>query len=168
MEEQTQPKRRRWPIVLGCLLVFIVAMASGLRAANRSEYDFLKDYAPFRVVHPGPLPDEPPGLPDYRCEVLYFDKAAGPKVLAAMRRELTKEKGFQVIESGSQISNDVSFMKGKLSTMGAAYTDDPAMLNFLWDTVPKMRPGEGVVVIIRAPTWFEEKWADLRKFLHLN
>ena len=170
--EDEAPKKRRWPFVLGCLVVLIVAAASGLKAANRSEYSFLNDFAPTRVVDPGGIVDIPTPMSDYRCEVFYYDRVNASRVLTEMRRRLTQEAGFKVTDgfSGGSKSVSASFMKTRLGTFGAAFTNEQPMLDMLWDSghIPPIDPGGGVVVVIRGPTWFEEKWAATKKFLHLK
>jgi len=166
-EPEVLPKRRRrwWIGVLVLFFVLGVGMAT-FKAVHHSEFAFLNDYGPTRVIEPGKMTVAAvPPTPDYRYEVYYYDARTSPRVLAAMRRELTVEKGYVVQDYGSGM---ISFTRGAIPNQyGAIYTTQN-FYTMLWKDLPDLDPKGCIVLIAVEHSWWEAKWKAFRKFLHME
>ncbi len=167
---EVKSKRRWWiaPIVG----VVLVAAAIAALTQNRSEFAFLGTLGPTNVFAPSKLKfAPPPSMPEYRYEILYYDKKTAPKVLEAMTRELTKSKGFTVIGSLLNTSSVVSFVHGTPPYQyGAVYSPYDSYQRSVWDDteLPPVEPGGCMVVIATEPNWWQRKWKELLRFLRLE
>ena len=169
-EPQAPPKRGRWWLFFAALVLLAAVAGATLRAMNRSEYAFLNDLEPTYAADPGPLNYASPKSPDYRFELYYFRRKDASRVLDAMKHELTKAKGFQY--QGGIVGGKTQgvFTKGSPPVVyGAMFVQESLLLDVMWKRKPPpIEPGGVVVIVFRGPSWFEEKWAGLKKFLHLG
>lgn len=184
------PPRRRFLLwIVGVLVVCAVALAS-VAAAGRNRYAFLERFHPKHVIVNYGLVfrgtssrgTAPPNL-----TMFVFADEDGPKVLEAMKAELTPARGFKSEDymatlkkaAGGPLPTNIAFQeewlfeKGRTELVLFERGRNAAFADNFYRGLPTptnvgVNPKTCVVLLRRNLSWFERQMMGVRAFMHLE